>query len=180
MYWGTYQGFGYPSDEEIDYTEVYNKMDKDLYEYTVNNNVQNQNLINYYNQKKDSMIAKYRMTKWWKKDKIGFLFSYLIYKPGIMLISSFYWDKIFFVPKIFNIIIHVLEFLSFLVSLFFILKKKTNLKESIFIFLLYVYLLYSSAIGLAFSRYALTTYFLRFIIIGIGINNLIVLRKEKK
>ena len=104
MYWGTYQGFGYPRDEELNYNEVYEKMDKDLYEYTINNNINNQNLINYYDQKKDSMMAKYRIAKWWEKDKIGFLVSYLIYKPGIMLISSFYWDKIIFVPKIFNIL----------------------------------------------------------------------------
>ncbi len=179
MFWGTYQGYGYPSDEELDYSEVYKKMDKDLYEYTINNQVRDENLINYYSQEKDSMMAKYRMRKWWEKDKIGFLFSYLIYKPGIMLFSSFYWGKIVGIPKIVNIIIHLIEFLIFLVSLFFILKKKSYLKESIFIFLVYIYMLYSTAIGLAFSRYALTTYFLRIIIIGIGINIIKSILKEK-
>ena len=178
MFWGTYQGFGYPSDTELDYNEVYTKMDKELYDYTVNGIVKDDNLINYYDQLKDNMMAKYRIQKWWEKDKISFLFSYLIYKPGIMLFSSFYWDNILFIPKIFNIVIHFIEFIAFLISLFLILKTKTHLKDTIYLFLIYIYMLYSSSLGLAFSRYAIPTYFLRIIIIGIGLN--IIMNSKNK
>lgn len=178
MYLGTYQGYNYPLDEELDYTVIEKDMSQEMKAYLNGSKYDDPHMLNYYALKKDSMIAKYRIEKWWQKDKLAFLVSYFCYKPAIMLISSFYWENLFGIPRIVNIIIHAIELLVCFIASIIIIKDKKYSKELLLLAMVYFYLLFGSAMAFAFSRYAMPTYFLRFIVIGIGIN--IIYQKYQK
>ena len=87
---GTYQGYGYPLDEELDYkTNVDDKMSKEMRKY-LNEEVDQKNYLKrYYLLEYDGMKARYRMSEWWKRDKVSMLKSYLIEKPKILIKSNF-------------------------------------------------------------------------------------------
>ena len=173
---GTYQGYGYPSDEELDYNEVYNNL-TDEFKYYLNAATPRDHMKVYYQLKYDGEIAKYRMHKWWKKDKRSMIWSYLISKPKIMLYSSFYWDKIFELSDNVNLVFRKIDLLLFLVGVILIIFKKSYLLECGLLMFVYSYHIILYSYSFAYGRYALTLFFFRFIIIGIGID---VIYKEIK
>lgn len=169
---GTYQGYNYPEDDEEAY-DKYLKENYDDYEimkkYLNGEMSENTYMSKYYALEKDGQIAKYRMKKWWQDDKISMLKSYLIFKPYSNIYCSFYWKEIFGIPI--NMILKIRKIdiaLTIICSLGIIINKK-YFKE---LFLLVVNYLFQIAVysyTFAFDRYGQTLFFIRFIIIGIGL-----------
>jgi len=166
---GTYQGIGYPLDEELDYnTKVYNKIDEKM-KFHLENPEENKALHKYYLLEYDGLVAKYRMQEWWNKDKISMLKSYLIYKPYYMLYTTFYWQPIFGIGEAWILLFHKLELVICLIASIIIIVLKKYWKELIFLMGFYLYNIALYSYSFAYGRYALALYPIRFIIIGIGI-----------
>lgn len=177
---GTYQGYGFPKDEELDY-ELY--VEKEFFKLKNKYELKNEKklyLKKYLSLEHDKIKAKYRMQEWWKRDSYSMLKSYLYIKPKVMLNSSFYWKPIFNISKEVNLNIRKIELYIFYISLLIILINKKFLKETFLFLCLYGYSIALYSYTFAFSRYAQTLYFLRYIIIGLGIKVLFDLLKYKE
>lgn len=165
---GTYQGFGYPSDDELDYKKnVDEKMTKEMKYYLENREVKKY-MTKYYSLEYDGMKAKYRMHEWWNRDKKSMLKSYLYYKPKENFYNYFYWDTVLNVNSTLLVKIRKIEIVMFLISTLLILFDKKKIKEWLFLMLVYASQIALYSYTFAFSRYAISMFFIRYIIIGLG------------
>ncbi len=166
---GTYQGVGYPLDEELDYVKnVDEKMDDEMKHY-LDNPDEKDYMTRFYLLEYDGMKAKYRMNEWWKKDKKSMLKSYLFYKPIENFYNYFYWDMVLNVSSKFIVLTRKIDIVMFLISSIIILIDKKKFKEWLFIILVYGSQIVLYSYTFAFSRYAISMFYLRYIIIGIGL-----------
>lgn len=166
---GTYQGVGYPLDEELDYQKNVDEKMTDEMKYYLENTNEKDYLSRYYLLEYDGMKAEYRMDEWWKKDKISMLKSYLIYKPYALVYNCFYWDTIFGIERNVLLLIRRIDIILFIVSSLVILINKEKFKDWLFLMLVYGSQVLLYAYTYAFGRYAISMFFIRYIIIGIGI-----------
>lgn len=166
---GTYQGVGYPSDDELDYkTNVDDLLPDEMKKYLDPNYPRDQYKV-YYSLEYDHMKAEYRMQYWWNNDKVSMLKSYLLYKPKIMLYSSFYWDEIFNIDIKVNLVFRIIDILLFGISSIIIFIKRKHLLEYSFLILLYGYHIALYSYSFAYERYAITLFPIRFIVIAMGL-----------
>lgn len=166
---GTYQGYGYPSDEELDYiSNVDNKMSQEMQYYLKADTPRDHHKV-YYLLEYDALKAKYRMQEWFQKDKKSMLHSYFLSKPKIMVYSTFYWDKIFNLDNNINFLFRKIDLFLFSISIILIFLNRKLIKEFIFLILIYGYHIALYSYSFASSRYAITLYPIRFIIIGFGL-----------
>ena len=176
---GTYQGKNYPLDEEINITNCINeKTDEDINKY-LNKDYPYDKFKKYYSLLYDKIVAECRMKYWWETDKISMIKSYLIYKPIIMFISSFYWDELFGISDRVNVYIHIFDFLLFIASSIIIIISRRQLPEFLFIVSIYIYNVALYSYTFAYGRYAITLYPLRFIIIAWGLNIIYKFARDK-
>lgn len=174
---GTYEGIGYPSDEELDYkTNVYDQMPETM-KYYLENSEEKDYMTRYYLLEYDGLKAKYRMQEWWKKDKISMLKSYLFYKPKENVFSVFYWDEIFNIKVESILFVKKIDIILFIISSLIIILDRSKIKEWLLLMLTYGVQVALYSYTFAFSRYAITMFFMRYIVIGIGIG--IVYKKIK-
>ena len=166
---GTYQGSGYPTDEELDYVKnVDEKMPAEM-KYYLHNPDKKDYMTKYYSLEYDGLKAKYRMHEWWNKDKISMLKSYLIYKPLQNFDNYFYWDTIMGISDNQLNVIRKVEIILFVISSILIFINKKRIKEWLFLILTYGSQIAIYSYTFAFSRYAISMFFIRYIVIGIGI-----------
>ncbi len=168
---GTYQGEGYPSDEELDYETNVDRVMKEKYAayYDENGAPKEAKYQKFLALQADAIKAKYRQKQWFEKDPKSFLKSYLYLKPKEMVNSVFYWRQVLNTTR--QPIEELRQFdwrlcvISF--ALAFVLKKK----RAVMLFLALVYWgnVYLYAMTYAFSRYSETLLSLRYIAVGIGI-----------
>jgi len=169
---GTYQGYNYPEDDE----EAYEKYLKENYkDYEIMNKYLNDEMTEktylkkYYALEKDGQIAKYRMKKWWQEDKISMLKSYLIAKPFMNIYCSFYWKEVFSIPVTIILKIRQIDIILTIICALAIMINKKHFKELLLLVINYVFQIAVYSYTFAFNRYGQTLFFIRFIIIGIGL-----------
>lgn len=177
---GTYQGYGYPSDEELDYASNVDKKMSDEMRYYLSESYPRDKFKVYYLLEYDGMKAKYRMQEWWEKDKVSMLKSYLIEKPKIMLHSSFYWDELFGIDINFNLLLRKIDLILFGISCLAIIISRKRIIEWLLLIGVYGYQILLYCYSFAYSRYAITLFPIRFIIIGIGLNIIYDFLKGKR
>lgn len=177
---GTYQGVGYPLDEELDYVKNVDEKIPDKMKYYLENTNEKEYMTKYYLLEYDGMKAKYRMHEWWNKDKISMLKSYLYYKPKELFYNYFYWDTILGIKPMVLSTIRKLEILFFGLSSLLILLNKKRIKEWLFLILVYGSQIALYSYTFAFSRYAISMFFIRYIVIGIGIGILYDIVKNRR
>lgn len=166
---GTYQGVGYPLDEELDYVKnVDEKMDEEMKHY-LDNPEEKDYMTRFYLLEYDGMKAKYRMNEWWKRDKKSMLKSYLFYKPIDNFYNYFYWDTVLNVSSELIVLTRRIDIVMFFISSIIILIDKKKFKEWLFIILVYGSQIALYSYTFAFSRYAISMFYLRYIITGIGL-----------
>lgn len=177
---GTYQGSGYPTDEELDYVKnVDEKMPAEMKYYLQNPNKKDY-MTKYYSLEYDGLKAKYRMHEWWNKDKISMLKSYLIYKPLQNFDNYFYWDTIMGISGNQLNVVRKVEIILFVISSILIFINKKRIKEWLFLILTYGSQIAIYSYTFAFSRYAISMFFIRYIIIGIGILSFCEICKSRR
>lgn len=168
---GTYQGIGYPPDEELDYeTNVY-KVLEEKYKgyYNEDGNVLPQ-YVRYVSLQRDQIKANYRIHEWAQRDIKSLIYSYAVLKPWEMITSSFYWAEVFNISwddvHIAHMVNGVLSLIA--IALSFYLKKYR--KEILFLLFVYLGNIYIYAMTFAFSRYHATLLPIRYIIVGMGLS----------
>ena len=166
---GTYQGSGYPTDEEMDYSYVDEKMSDEM-KYYLDNPNEKDYMTKYYSLEKDNMIAKYRMKVWWENNPVSMLKSYFIWKPLVMIDNYFYWKEVLGIGESFLNIVTKVEIAICALSVIAIIKDRKHVKELIFLLLMIASQVMLYSYTFAFSRYAITLFFMRYIIIGVGIS----------
>lgn len=166
---GTYQGVGYPSDQELDYSKIDDNLSEEM-KYYLSPDVPRSHWTIHYSLKYEGLKAKYRMKEWWNKDKFSMLKSYLVLKPKIMIYNSFYWKDIFGISINFNLFLRKIDITLFLISIIIIIFNRKYIWELVLILLTYSYHILLYSFSFAFSRYSITLIFLRFIVIGLGLN----------
>lgn len=177
---GTYQGSGYPTDEELNYVKnVDEKMPAEMKYYLQNPNKKDY-MTKYYSLEYDGLKAKYRMHEWWNKDKISMLKSYLIYKPLQNFDNYFYWDTIMGISGNQLNVVRKVEIILFVISSILIFINKKRIKEWLFLILTYGSQIAIYSYTFAFSRYAISMFFIRYIIIGIGILSFCEICKSRR
>ena len=177
---GTYQGSGYPTDEELDYVKnVDEKMPAEMKYYLQNPNKKDY-MTKYYSLEYDGLKAKYRMHEWWNKDKVSMLKSYLIYKPLQNFDNYFYWDTIMGISGNQLNVVRKVEIILFVISSVLIFINKKRIKEWLFLILTYGSQIAIYSYTFAFSRYAISMFFIRYIIIGIGILSFCEIYKSRR
>ena len=137
-------------------------------------------MTKYYSLEYDGMKAKYRMKEWWNRDKNSMLKSYLYYKPVQNFYTYFYWDTVLNVSSDTLSKIRKVEIILFLVSSLLILFDKKKIKEWLFLMLVYASQIALYSYTFAFSRYAISMFFMRNIIIGLGIGIIYDILKKRR
>lgn len=176
---GTYQGEGFPLDDALDYKkEVDEKLPKKIKNY-LQNPKEKDYMKSYARLEYDKYKAQYRMKEWWKTNRISMLKSYLFHKPKINFYNYFYWHKTLGIEAYSLSIIRMVEIVLFAISSIIILIDKERIKEWVFIILVYFTQIALYSYTFAFSRYAISMFFMRYIIIGVGIDILYRNRRRK-
>ena len=150
--------------------------------YYLDNKEEKDYMKKYYSLEKDGIKAKYRMNAWWKKDKISMLKSYLIWKPLVMIDNYFYWKEVLGISESFLNIFTKIELVLFILSCLLVIINKKKSKDLLFLLLISISQIALYSYTYAFSRYAISLFFIRYIIIGMGISviaEFIVKRRSK-
>lgn len=167
---GTYQGYNYPEDNEEEYNKVIEENASEEMKSYINGTATDKLYKRgYYSLEKDGLIANYRMKKWWHDDKASMIKSYLVYKPYIIVYNSFLWEPVFGITKTDILPLRRVDIvLTAICGLIALIEKKYR-KEVLFLGFNYVFQVLVYSYTFAFDRYGQTLIFLRFIVIGIGL-----------
>lgn len=177
---GTYQGYNFPEDNEEEYVKYVNEnASEEMKSYINGSATEKTYKRRYYFLEKDNLIAEYRMNKWWNDNRKDMLKSYLIYKPYVIAYNAFYWDTIWGISKTMLLKIRAIDIVLTIVCGLVTLLNRKHIKELIFLAGNYIFQVYVYSFTFAFDRYGQTIMFLRFIIIGIGLQILYDFIKSK-
>lgn len=176
---GTYQGYDYPLDEELDYSKI--EVPEEM-KYYLDNLEEEAYMRKYYSLEYDGLMAKYRMKEWWEKNPKSMLKSYFIYKPYLLVNNAFYWKEVLGVTGPFVVSMRKIEIVIFSICTLLVLINRSKIKEWIFLMLIYAMQVALYAYTFAFSRYAISMFFIRYIVIGLGLIGLVdfVNKRRKK
>lgn len=175
---GTYQGYDYPLDEDLNYAE--NVIVPDDMKYYLENPNEKDYMTRYYLLEYDGLVAKYRMQKWWEQAPKSMLKSYLIYKPYLLVNNSFYWQEILGISTSFVTLFRKIEIILFVICAFIVLIDRKKIKEWLFLMAVYGTQVALYAYTFAFARYAISMFFLRYIVIGMGISVVVEFMKKRR
>lgn len=195
---GTYQGEGFPEDEELDYETYVDKPMQELYgsfyreeptpwaadssdyyvfgkpnyyieTYDPEGVVKDLKMAQYLSLQADEIKAHYRLRTWWEKDPKGFLKSFLVIKPRWMLNWSWAWEQVMGVSYD---VLHRLSQWNFVLcgaTVLASLLRRKHRAAVLFLTGLYFALVYIHALAFVTDRYASTLMVLRFMILGFGL-----------
>lgn len=168
---GTYQGTNYPPDESLDYETNVDDVVREKYAryYDENGEVAGK-YQKYISLERDGVKAAYRQKVWRETSLTGYLTSYAITKPNMMIYSIFYWDELFGIPAEKLADLPTLEVCACLLAILASLLLKKYRAPVIFLSAVYLGNIYIYAMTYAFSRYNASLVYLRYLVIGIGLS----------
>lgn len=163
---GTYQGEGYPTDEEVDRAPFDKKVREEHAFLKDKDGKFSAKHQRYLELLTDEKLARGRMVYWWKHDRDSMLKSYLWLKPKSMLFDTFYWDEV--IPKTKYPIIHLrqIDFTLAMAAAVAVLLAKKTVAETYFMLFAYWVQVYMYAYAYVFDRYAQTLLPYRYVAIG--------------
>ena len=179
---GTYQGYGYPDDADLDLETNVEQVWRETYaeyldeEGQVIDPRQEQRLT----LEKDRIHAEYRMEVWWETNPLSMVLSYLIIKPAAMVVKAFYWVELFGVPRLAIEAVRLVDFALCCAAVVLALRRKELREELGFLALTYWGFIYAIALTYSFSRYGETLMCLRYIMVGLGLHLLWKNNRERK
>lgn len=170
MLLGTYQGVGYPEDDELNYvTNVDDVLREEYAEYFEADGSIREGLERYISLKRDEIQAKYRQKVWWQTDPKSMLYSYLVLKPKMMLTSTFYWQEIFHFPWAWIMCLQYQIYFLGAAGIIAALILRKNRWQMFWLALIFFGNLYIFAMAFAFDRYFVSLLPLVYIADGIGL-----------
>ena len=163
---GTYQGEGYPTDEEVDRAPFDKKVQEEHAFLKDKDGKFSAKHQRYLELLTDEKLARGRMVYWWKHDRDSMLKSYLWLKPKSMFYETFYWDEV--IPKTKYPIIHLrqIDFTLAMAAAVAVLLAKKTVAETYFMLFAYWSQVYMYAYAYVFDRYAQTLLPYRYVAIG--------------
>ena len=163
---GTYQGEGYPTDEEVDRAPLIVQVRKEHAYLKDKDGKFSAKYRSYLGLLTDEKLARGRMVYWWKHDRDSMLKSYLWLKPKSMFYETFYWDEV--IPKTKYPIIHLrqIDFTLAMAAAVVVLLAKKTVAETYFMLFAYWVQVYMYAYAYVFDRYAQTLLPYRYVAIG--------------
>lgn len=163
---GTYQGEGYPTDEEVDRAPFDKKVQEEHAFLKDKDGKFSAKHQRYLELLTDEKLARGRMVYWWKHDRDSMLKSYLWLKPKSMFYETFYWDEV--IPKTKYPIIHLrqIDFTLAMAAAVVVLLAKKTVAETYFMLFAYWSQVYMYAYAYVFDRYAQTLLPYRYVAIG--------------
>lgn len=163
---GTYQGEGYPTDEEVDRAPFDEKVWEEHAFLKDKDGKFSAKHQRYLELLTDEKLARGRMVYWWKHDRDSMLKSYLWLKPKSMFYETFYWDEV--IPKTKYPIIHLrqIDFTLAMAAAVAVLLAKKTVAETYFMLFAYWSQVYMYAYAYVFDRYAQTLLPYRYVAIG--------------
>ena len=193
---GTYQGEGFPADQELDYVAnvdavmaeryaAYYKAEPEpwpeergddiLVRYDPEGKVKEPRHAQYLSLQADGIKARYRLREWWANNPVSLLKSYLLIKPRWMLNWSWAWEEMMGVPYQTLHRLSQLNFLFCILTVVLSLARKRYRPEVLFLTGLYFALVYIHALAFVSDRYASTLIGLRYLLAGYGASLLLEL-----
>lgn len=173
MLLGTYQGYGYPADEELDYGTHVDAVAREKYAdyYGPDGTVMPQ-YDRYVRRQTDVIKANYRKTVWREKDPVSYYVSYLVLKPLKMMDSVFYWHALWGIP---NRALRWIQRFSMAVCLLGLLvsfRTKKARKEMVFTGAVYFGYVWISCVAFAFDRYNMDILPAQLVLLGLSLYNM--------
>lgn len=163
---GTYQGVGYPSDDEVDRSKYVDEVYEEHAFLKDKDGKLAPKYKRYFELLTDEKLARARMVYWWKHDRDSMLKSYLWLKPKSMLGASFYWDEVIPHTKYAIIQLRTLGFYLAMAAAPVVLLARKYRAETFFVLFAYLVQVYMYAYAFVFDRYAQTLLPFRFMAIG--------------
>lgn len=171
---GTYQGYGYPADEELDYVSNVDVPFRETYAaYFDENGEVPEKYQKYLSLQHDGMKASYRLEEWARRDLKSLIVSYGFLKPLEIVKGIFYWDRVFNIP---GTLVQKAQDLNLLlcalaaaVSLLF----RKHRAQCLYLIVLYGGNVYIYAMTYAFGRYSIGLMPMRCILVGLGASALV-------
>lgn len=170
---GTYQGVGYPADEELDYaTHVDEVMPERYAKYYNEDGTTPYRYLKYLELEADGLKASYRQKAWLERDPAGFFVSYLILKPWEMMRGVFYWEEVWEIPHQALKDLQMVLLAVCLVILLTVFVRRKNRPELLLLSAIYLGSLLVYAMGFALDRYNMGLMPALAIFLGIGLDAL--------
>ena len=163
---GTYQGVGYPSDDEVDRSKYVDEVYEEHAFLKDKDGKLAPKYKRYFELLADEKLARARMVYWWKHDRDSMLKSYLWLKPKAMFSASFYWDEVIPHTKYAIIQLRTLGFYLAMAAAPAVLLARKYRAETFFVLFAYLVQVYMYAYAFVFDRYAQTLLPFRFMAIG--------------
>ena len=166
---GTYQGVGYPADEDLDYVTNVEEPAREKYAdyYDENGEVLPQ-YARYVALQTDGIKAAYRQQVWWDTDWKQMVYSYGVMKPQRMIESVFYWDQALDQTLESVQDLQRLDLYLCIAVIAASLALKKYRKPVLFATAVYLGNIYIYAMTYSFSRYNASLMSMRFLLIGLG------------
>lgn len=182
MLLGTYQGIGYPTDEELDYETNVEQVWRERYAEYLD---EEGNIIDPVNEQrlvlaKDGVKAAYRMKTWFATNPLSMLASYFVIKPAAMVVVPFSWVDLFGIPRNAIAAVRMIDLILCCIAVVLAIRYKKYREEIAFLAVSYWGYIYMIAMAYSFSRYGETLMSLRYILVGIGISLLAGCWKKRK
>ena len=140
--------------------------------YNPDGSLKAEHLKKFVELERDGIRADYRLDVWWDRDPVSLLLSYLVIKPGMMLVNVFYWDPVLGVPRWLLISLRCLELAVCLAGTCLLLLQKRHRAELALLWSLYGFHLYLYAVNFSFSRYGESLMVLRYLIFGLALQGI--------
>lgn len=171
---GTYQGYGYPADEELDYTSNVDEPFRETYAaYFDENGEIPERYQKYLSLQHDGMKASYRLEEWASRDLKSLIVSYGFLKPLEIVRGTFYWERVFNIPGTWVQEAQDLNLLLCALAAAASLLFRKHRAQCLYLIILYGGNVYIYAMTYAFGRYSIGLMPMRCILVGLGASALV-------
>ena len=171
---GTYQGYGYPADEELDYASNVDEPFRETYAaYFDENGEIPERYQKYLSLQHDGMKASYRLEEWASRDLKSLIVSYGFLKPLEIVRGTFYWERVFNIPGTWVQEAQDLNLLLCALAAAASLLFRKHRAQCLYLIILYGGNVYIYAMTYAFGRYSIGLMPMRCILVGLGASALV-------
>lgn len=176
---GTYQGIGFPHDEDLNYqTNVDDVVRRTYARYYSADGTVPERYQKYLSLQRDGIQARYRMSVWRREHPGSFVISYLVLKPLQMIRGTFYWKRLFGIPGAWVQALTDGNGVLCLVLTAAALARKRARPQVVFLAALYLGNVFIYAMTFVYGRYNLSLMPARLILLGIGLGTLLPFRRR--
>lgn len=176
---GTYQGYGYPADADLDYVTYVDKPFAEQFAAYLDENGQvPERYEKYLSLRHDAAKASYRLQVWAQENPKSLLISYGLLKPLIIIQGTFYWDRVFNIPSTWVKTAQAANLWLCVGALLLSLLTKRLRPQTLFLTAVYLGNVAVYAATYAFGRYSIGLMPMRCVLMGLGAGALWSLRRR--